>query len=128
MRSDSTSAQLRSYATREISFEVYTSKPSLMVVSEIYYPAGWKAFVDSAETEIFKTNYVLRSLVVPGGKHTVVFRFNPETLEKGYTITQAAWGVSFLLILVGVFQTPWFKAKLHLSGQGKGDDQKETVV
>ncbi len=128
MRSDSASAQLTSYATREISFDVYASKPSLLVVSEVYYPAGWKAFVDGAETEIFKTNYVLRSLVVPGGKHTVVFRFNPETLEKGYTITQAAWGVSFLLILAGLFQSPWLKAKLRLSGKAKGDGEKETVV
>ena len=85
-----------------------TSK--LLVVSEIYYPAGWHATIDGAETEILKTNYVLRSVVVPAGRHTVEFRFNPASTALGYTVSQAGWGAALLLILAGAF--PFVREKL----------------
>jgi len=119
---DSSSAQVTRYTSADIAIDAYASKPALLVVSEVYYPAGWKAYIDGSETEIYKTNYVLRSVIVPAGKHTLEFRFAPESLQKGYTITEAAWGLTLVLILAGAFQTPWVKGKL---GMGK---KKESVT
>jgi uncharacterized membrane protein YfhO len=97
---------LTKYQSRSIELAVDPAAAKLLVLSEIYYPAGWKAFVDGQETEIFKTNYVLRSVVVPAGKHTVEFRFAPGSYETGLTVTQSAWGVTLVLMLGGAFLDP----------------------
>ncbi|MEO8169197.1 MAG: YfhO family protein, partial [bacterium] len=89
-----------------------TSATSLLVLSEIYYPAGWEAYIDGAETEIYKTNYILRSVIVPAGSHEVVFKFEPKLYALGYTLTNVAWGVAILCILIGLWQTPAVRKRL----------------
>ncbi len=115
------SVKLVKYASREIVLEASPAAPKLLVLSEIYYPAGWKAFIDGQETEILKTNYVLRSVVVPAGKHTISFTFHPASYEKGLLVTNAAWGLTALLLSVGAFLNPWVRSKL---GLGKGEEKK----
>jgi hypothetical protein len=43
---------MKSYKPNEIKYAVSTDKKQFAVFSEIYYPAGWKAFVDGKEVEI----------------------------------------------------------------------------
>jgi hypothetical protein len=88
------------YQSRTITIESNASDPALLVLSEVFYPAGWKAFVDDIETPILRTNSVLRSIVVPAGKHSVLFSFDPPMYELGWQLTHAAWGISALLIVV----------------------------
>jgi hypothetical protein len=98
-----TTPEITSYASREIHISTDQPKSVLLVLSEIYYPAGWKAFVDGTETPIYRTNSILRSVVVPAGKHDVSFTFNPPYFESGWIISNAAWGLSGILVLAGVF-------------------------
>ena len=109
---ESTSASIREYRAERISLGVYCSEASLLVLSEVYYPAGWKAFVDGTEAEIYKTNYILRSVVVPAGNHAVEFIFNPTATRLGYVTSNAAWGVAAVLILLGTYRHPWVRKKL----------------
>lgn len=108
---DSVGVTVSAYQSREIKLDVFTSASSLLVLSEVYYPAGWKAFVDGKETEIYKTNYVLRSILVPPGKHAVEFRFDPPAYQLGYNISLGAWGVTIVLIVIGLFQIPAVRAR-----------------
>jgi hypothetical protein len=110
---DSTSAEILEYKSREISIKAFTSSPALLVLSEVYYPAGWKAFVDDNETEIFKTNYILRSIIVPKGEHTVSFKFDPPLYTIGWNLSRAGWGVSFFFIFVGLWKTPAIRARFR---------------
>lgn len=109
---DSASAQITEYKSRHITVKAYTSSPALMVLSEVYYPAGWKAFINGQETEIYKTNSVLRSVVVPAGTHELVFSFDPPLYAAGYLISNIAWGVALLCIALGLWWTPGFRAFL----------------
>ncbi|WP_420318308.1 YfhO family protein [Ekhidna sp.] len=69
---------------------------ALGVFSEIYYPEGWKAYLNGDEVEILRANYVLRALELPEGNHKVVFEFQPQTYFIGNTVTM----ISSLLILL----------------------------
>jgi hypothetical protein len=103
---DSSAVSVTEYRSNKITIEAYTDKPSLLVLSEIYYPHGWNAFVDGKETEIYKTNYILRSVAVPAGRHKVEFVFEPKEFELGIWVsTVSFFGVTGLMIfsLVQVF-------------------------
>ena len=118
-RPDSGVVKITKYGSREITFSASTPKTCLLVVSEIYYPAGWKAYIDGSETEIYKTNHILRSVLVPPGSHTVEFRFDPPGYQFGYAVTQSAWGVSIFLILAGIARLPAVRQKLGLTNKGE---------
>jgi len=108
---DSTLAEITEYKSREITIKAYTSSPALLVLSEVFYPAGWKAYVDGNETEIFKTNYILRSIVVPKGEHSISFKFDPPLYSTGWNLSRAGWGVAFLFIIIGLWKTPAIRAR-----------------
>jgi hypothetical protein len=67
------------------------------VFSEVFYDAGWIATIDGKETPIIQTNYVLRGLVIPSGKHEIVFSFKPASF---YTGNKAAIGSSVIIWLL----------------------------
>ena len=111
-RPDSAQATIAEYKSRSITIKAYTSSTALLVLSEVYYPAGWKATIDGTETEILRTNSVLRSVVVPPGDHTVLFTFNPPLYTAGYTISNVAWGIALICVLIGLWQVPAVRQKL----------------
>jgi Bacterial membrane protein YfhO len=100
------------YTSRRIVLKSETASPALLVLSEVYYPSGWKAFIDGRETEILRTNYVLRSVVVPGGTHEVVFSFDPPLYRIGWVLSNAAWAVTALCIVIGLWLNPAVRQKL----------------
>jgi hypothetical protein len=80
----------------------YTSENSgkgLAVFSEIYYEKGWNAYIDGKKTDHFLVDYVLRAMEVPAGKHTIEFKFEPQVIKTGSTITLiSSLGMLFLLV------------------------------
>lgn len=94
----------------KITYSFNSSGNQFAVFSEIYYPAGWKAFIDGKEAPIVKTNYVLRGLAIPAGKHTIEFRFEPEGYFKGRKITAITSYLLLALLGAALFMA-WRKRK-----------------
>lgn len=95
---DSATISLRSYAPNKVVYDYVNEEDAVAVFSEIYYPKGWVAKIDGVtETPIFAADYVLRAVVLPKGKHTVEFTFEPEVIKKGGMISLVS---SFLILLV----------------------------
>jgi hypothetical protein len=91
--------QVTKFDIHNITLEAEASGNNLLFINEVYYPAGWKAYIDGQETEIYKTDYLFRSIVVPKGKHVIEMKFNPDTY---YTGKKIAIGSNVILILVFV--------------------------
>ena len=85
---------LTKYAPNELIYESNSATMKTAVFSEIYYPYGWKAFIDDVPQEHFRVNYVLRAINVPAGKHTIRFEFKPDSIYKKDGIS-----VAFLVLL-----------------------------
>ena len=84
---DSTATiQLSTYKPNHLKYISKNSNEGFAVFSENYYKNGWKATIDGKETPIFRTNYVLRGIKVPAGKHTIEFKFEPQVVKTGSTI------------------------------------------
>jgi hypothetical protein len=105
--------RITSYGSRRIVLAATTSRPALCVLSEIYYPAGWTATIDGQRAEILRTNYVLRSVVVPAGTHEIVVAFEPEVYRTGWVLSNAGWGVALLAVLLGLWQLPALRSRLR---------------
>jgi len=95
--------KLTHYAPNKLSFESDNSHAGLAVFSDIYYPLGWKATIDGKEVPIYRTNYVLRALQVPAGKHNIEFVFAPASFKKGETVGLIGSILLTLLILAGIY-------------------------
>ncbi|HYT93795.1 MAG TPA: YfhO family protein, partial [Gemmataceae bacterium] len=67
---------------------------AFLVLGDVYYP-GWRVRIDGQPTHIYRTDSVLRGVVVPPGKHVVEFVYRPRSLAHGLAIT----GVAALLLL-----------------------------
>ncbi|HKK25199.1 MAG TPA: YfhO family protein, partial [Gracilimonas sp.] len=106
--SDSTSTlEITNYTGPEITLEISRNDPGFLVLSEVYYPAGWSATLNGEEIPIYKTNYFLRGLEIPAGKHQIELRFEPHSYTIGTTL---AWiSLSFQVLLAGFLVFRIFK-------------------
>ena len=88
------------YKPNYIKYKSDNKKDGLAVFSEIYYKNGWNAYVDGELTTHFPVDYVLRAMEVPGGQHTIEFKFEPQVVKTGSIITLAS-SIGMLLLLIG---------------------------
>lgn len=89
---------LDSYQPNDLKYTSVNSKEGLAVFSEMYYEKGWTALIDGKETSIMRADYTLRAIVVPAGKHSIEFKFDPQVVKTGGTITLVSCiGMLFLL-------------------------------
>jgi hypothetical protein len=88
------------YKPNYIKYTSNNENEGLAVFSEIYYENGWNAYIDGKKTEHFPVNYVLRAMIVPGGEHSIEFKFEPQVIKTGSTITLIS-AVGMLLLVVG---------------------------
>ena len=104
LAADSTAfIDLTKYQANELEFKTQSKTPQLAVFSEIYYPKGWKMFVDEKEVTYIKADYLLRAVYVPAGNHNIRMIFEPKVIAKGKVISLIAFGLFLLLSLVGIF-------------------------
>ena len=90
------------YKPNELHYKTISRNGGLAVFSEIYFPWGWTATVDGKEVPVGRVNYVLRALQLPAGEHTVVFRFDPQSVHTTETVAYASVALIYLA-LIGAF-------------------------
>ncbi|WKV10967.1 YfhO family protein [Marivirga harenae] len=94
--------ELISYAPNELIYTSNNNSNGLAVFSEIYYPKGWKAYIDGKETDILQVNYVLRGLEIPSGNHEIRFDFKPDAYFIGNKVMLGSSIVIFILLIGGL--------------------------
>lgn len=94
---------LDSYQPNDLKYTSINANEGLAVFSEMYYKNGWNAYVDGKKVEYFQADYVLRALPVPAGKHSVEFKFEPQVVQTGSTISLVSSIGIFLLLIGGIY-------------------------
>ena len=94
-------ANVKTKEENKIEIDCQSETGGLLVLSEIYYKPGWKAFVNGKETPIFQTNHILRSVRIPSGSSEVIFEYDKSDWEKTRLLSR----ISFLsiILLLGFF-------------------------
>ena len=70
-----------------ISYNVSTDNLSLIIFSEIFYPKGWKSYINGKQVTNHRFNYTLRGLEVPSGNHKIEFIFDPNIVKLSSRIS-----------------------------------------
>ena len=92
--------ELKSYLPNELIYHSKSASEKLAVFSEIYYPAGWKSYIDGKESKYFRTDYVLRGMIIPAGDHEIRFSFKPSSYSIGNRISMIS-SLLFVLLTAG---------------------------
>lgn len=96
------SIRLTSYAPNRLTYETNNTQDGIAVFSEIYYPDGWHVTIDGQPAELARADYILRTMYVPAGQHTIEMRFDPTSLHVTEGIAYGALALLVIGIIVAV--------------------------
>jgi hypothetical protein len=81
-------ASVTSFTPNQIVVSADPEGPSLLVLSEVWYP-GWQVWVDGAAQPYFLVDGIIRGVYLDAGYHRVVWRYQPSSLRWGAALTLA---------------------------------------
>lgn len=110
------SIALTEYKPNYLKYSAKSATEQIAVFSEVYYAKGWKAFLDGQEVPHFRVNYILRSIVLPAGEHTVEFKFHPASYYTGNKISFAS-SLILLFAIAGYAFSEFRKRKKRQTNQ-----------
>jgi uncharacterized membrane protein YfhO len=97
---------LKDFKSNYLSYESSAKTNQVAVFSEIFYRGNqdWNSYIDGKLTPHFRTNYILRGMVIPAGKHKIEFKFEPVSVAKGgqYDLYASIFMVLFLCVALGM--------------------------
>lgn len=109
--------EMTSYRANELRYSCSLGSERAVIFSEIYYPEGWKAWLEPAGTygevrngryvptseaegiELFRADWILRGAILPSGEYDLIMRFEPDSYLLGERISRAS-SIILLLLLV----------------------------
>ena len=108
------------YAPNELRYMFSTARERAVVFSEIYYPKGWKAWIepagaygevrnghyqpteDAVQIELFRADWILRGAIIPEGEGQLIMRFEPDSYQLGENISRVSSIALILLLLLSL--------------------------
>jgi hypothetical protein len=90
------------YLNDRISYQFSSPTNQFAVFSEVYYPKGWNAYIDGKKADYIKVDYVLRGMAISAGKHTIEFRFEPQSYKTANTLMLIASLLAYVLLIAAI--------------------------
>lgn len=94
--------KLTNYKPNYLKYDFESKSKQLIVFSEMYYSAGWNAYVDGKITPHVCANFILRAMMIPEGKHLIEFKFEPVSYFTGEKISFIGVILWYLIVLCGL--------------------------
>jgi hypothetical protein len=119
--------QLTHYAPNDLRYTFSTDSERAAIFSEIYYPKGWKAWIEPAGAagevrnghyhptaegkpiELFRADWMLRGAIIPAGEGQLIMRFEPDSYQLGENISRACSIMMIILLLAAIAGTIRFR-------------------
>jgi hypothetical protein len=116
---------LTKYAPDALDYHSSSNIDKTAIFSDIYYPYGWKAYIDGKPADIFRANYILRALNVPAGSHDIRFEFRPDSIYKG---SYVALAFRIVMALFVIFVIVWYILQAFKKPEGGSPAQPATAT
>jgi len=98
------SIKLTDYKANHLIYSSSASKNQFAVFSEIFYDKGWNAYIDGELVPNIRANYVLRSMPIPAGQHTIEFKFEPSTYYATENISLFSSLIVFIALIGAAYK------------------------
>jgi hypothetical protein len=95
-------ANIKFYSPNKIIINAEMDNPGYLVLAD-NYDDGWKAYDNGKEVEIYRSNYISRSVYLEKGKHELIFMYEPKSYKIGKFISIITFAVLLLLLLSGFY-------------------------
>lgn len=96
--------KLIDYKMNTLTYESQSEDNAFVVFSEVYYPKGWQAYIDGNPVEHYQVDYTLRGLPIPSGNHKIEFKFEPQVISTGSSISLAGHVLFVVVLLFGLYK------------------------
>ncbi|MFO7868240.1 MAG: YfhO family protein [Bacteroidales bacterium] len=96
---DSTMVHLISGNQNGCTLSTYCSDTAYLVIMQNLYP-GWKATINSEETNIVQANYSNMAIVIPPGESIVELLYEPAHIGMAYAVYQYSLYILIAILLV----------------------------
>ena len=93
-------ARVDERSNTRVSVQVNARKPSVLVLTDSAHP-NWTATIDGKPARIGRVDDVVRGVVVPRGRSTVVFRYHSDARSVGEVVSYATLAALALFVVVG---------------------------
>lgn len=80
------SAFISKYLNNSLEIITTSTSKKMVILSDTWYP-GWKATIDGQPAKIYKTNCIMRGILVPPGSHVIRMSYEPTSFKFGLAIT-----------------------------------------
>lgn len=91
--------RLVQYEPTHLALETNAPTATVAVISELFYP-GWTATVDGVAQPVYLTNFLLRGVAVPAGRHRIEMQYRAPAARNGALISLCTL---LLIILLSVY-------------------------
>ena len=85
----------------KISLKTESLGNQFLVLSEIFYPLRWKAYINNEEVETLKVNGIIRGLPIPAGNNNIEFRYDKSSFNSGLIFSLISLSILVSMIIVG---------------------------
>lgn len=103
--------ELVTYAPDQLEYKSSSTKEGLAILSEVYYPYGWKAYIDGNQVPISRADWILRAIVIPAGDHQIKLVFDPDEVKVCGVINTILSGMLVLMLLACIVMYVYRKIK-----------------
>ncbi len=92
-------ATILSYRPRQVHIGASLDRPGILMLNDSDYP-GWSVDVDGHRAAWLTVDYFFRGVLLSPGKHSIVYRYEPDSFRYGVLVSLA--GVVFLFLFLHI--------------------------
>ncbi len=100
---DNSTINLVEFKSNYLKYTASNNEDGYAVFSEIFYPYGWKVYVNGTETNFDNVNVALRGLYLNKGNNTIECYFSPDVVNKSSYVSLGSSLLLFLLMMSSLF-------------------------
>ena len=100
---DNSTINLVEFKSNYLKYTASNNEDGYAVFSEIFYPHGWKVYVNGTETNFDNVNVALRGLYLNKGNNTIECYFSPDVVNKSSYVSLGSSLLLFLLMMSSLF-------------------------